>query len=103
VVTTTPFTTVATKVPLATPDTLEEAVMFATPVVVAVAIGTCTEAWPCGIVTFAGTEAMVGLSDLSVTASPPPGADPDRFKVMFCVVFVARVKAAGEKLRFSET
>jgi hypothetical protein len=50
-------------------------------------------------VTVAGTVATPGLSELTLTITPPGGAGDDRFNVRFCVTPWPIVMLTGEKLR----
>ena len=48
-------------------------------------------------VTTAGTVATPGLVEVKLAVSPPAGAGPDRFRVIFCVKPGVVAKLAGEK------
>jgi hypothetical protein len=97
-----PVTTLMVAVPLAIPDTLELAVICAvpapTPVTVTVAVF-----WLCGIVTLGGTVATLVASEVSVTITPPTGADPERVSVRLDVFPAPTVTVCGEKVRFAAT
>lgn len=61
--------------------------------------GTLTLVLFCAIVTFAGTVAAPGLSELRLTVTPPAGASPESVRVKFCVEPALTVRVFGEKLR----
>jgi hypothetical protein len=98
-----PLTTLIVAVPLATPLTLELAVMCAVPTATPVTV-TITELWFCGINTLCGTVATFGASETSVTVMPPAGAVPGaKVSVRGVVPPAPNVTVCGEKLRFAAT